>query len=130
MNVKVQTFLVLGISKSGYFVTKLLLEKNANCYLYEDFKSPKVDSAIEEVISLGAKRISRNEVDEILPIIDVLIISPGVKINHEIAVKAKKRGIRIMSEFEFAFLSLSLNFTFFTPFLVKNLEKLVALTSF
>ena len=107
MNVKVQTFLVLGVSKSGYYASKFLLEKNAKCYIYEDYKNPKVDGAIEELISLGAIRVERKNIDDILSVIDVLIISPGVKINHEIAVKAKKNGIRIISEFEFAFLSLS-----------------------
>lgn len=106
MNVKVQTFLVLGISKSGYFATKFLLENNVKCYIFEDFKSPKVDSAIEELISLGATRVTCKNIDDILSKIDVLIISPGVKINHEIAVKAKKNGIRIISELEFAFLSI------------------------
>ena len=35
--------------------------------------------------------------------IDVLILSPGVPINHEIAIKAKQFGKRIIGELEFAY---------------------------
>ena len=104
MFVKNQTFLVLGVSKSGFSAAKYILEKGAKCYVYEELKSSKIDRAISELAALGAKLISMSEVDSILSIIDVLIISPGAPINHELAVKAKERGVRIVGELEFGFL--------------------------
>ena len=104
MLVKTQTFLVLGVSKSGFSATKLVLENGGNCYIYEELKSPKIDTAITELCRLGAKFVSPAEIDKILPFIDALIISPGAPINHELAVKAKERGIKIIGELEFGFL--------------------------
>lgn len=106
MNVKKQVFLVLGVSKSGYSATKYILENGAKCYIFEDFSSEKVNLAIEELKTSGAIFITRENIDEIIKEIDVLVISPGVKITHDVAVKAKARGKRIISEFEFGYFSL------------------------
>ncbi|MBQ7235708.1 MAG: UDP-N-acetylmuramoyl-L-alanine--D-glutamate ligase, partial [Clostridia bacterium] len=43
------------------------------------------------------------QAEERLKEIDVLVLSPGVPINHELAVKAKALGKRIMGELEFAY---------------------------
>lgn len=107
MLVKNQTFLVLGVSKSGFSAAKYIIDKGAKCYVYEELKSPKIDRAIAELTALGAKQINMSEVDSILSIIDVLVISPGAPINHELAVRAKERGVRIVGELEFGFLQFS-----------------------
>lgn len=104
MYIKTQKFLVLGISKSGYAVTKHILLNKGKCYLFEELSSPKIDSAIRELIALGAERVFHDNVDIIISNIDVLVISPGAPINHEVAVKAKKMGKRIIGELEFGIL--------------------------
>lgn len=104
MYIKNQKFLVLGVSKSGYSVAKRILQKQGTCYLFEQLKSTNIDESIKELISLGAKRVYQNDVDKIISEIDVLVISPGVPLNHEIAVKAKKIGKRIVGELEFGYL--------------------------
>ncbi|MBR2614343.1 MAG: UDP-N-acetylmuramoyl-L-alanine--D-glutamate ligase [Clostridia bacterium] len=101
MYIKNQKFLVFGISKSGYSVAKLLLKRNATCYLYEEVFIDRVNVAIKELESLGAKLISKENIDKVLEEIDVLILSPGVPINHDLSVKAKGLGKRIIGEFEF-----------------------------
>ena len=103
MFVKIQKFLILGASKSGRWATKYLLSKNATCYVYEELKSPKIDETIKELQELGANVVTRNQLETLLAEIDVVIISPGVPINHEIAVKAKAMGKRIIGELEFGF---------------------------
>ncbi len=104
MDVKNQKFLILGVSKSGKAVCEYVLKKNEQCYVYEELNNPKIDCAINELISLGAKRVLGDEIDEVLHNIDVVVISPGVPINHEVAIKAKRLGKRILGEFEFGFL--------------------------
>ena len=104
MFIKEQKFLILGVSKSGYSVAKYLLENQGSCYLYEQLKSPKIDSAMKELTELGAKKVRADEVDNILKEVDVLVISPGIPINHDLAVKAKKLGKRIVGELEFGYL--------------------------
>ena len=104
MYIKNQKFLILGVSKSGYSVAKYLLENNGRCYLYEQLKSPKIETAIKELTAMGAKIVFQENVDRVLQEIDVLVISPGAPINHELAVKAKKLGKRIVGELEFGYL--------------------------
>lgn len=104
MYIKTQIFLILGVSKSGYSVGKYLLKNKGKCYLYEDNLSQKSRDAIEELKSLGAILLENPIDEEIFKSIDVVVISPGVPINHQIAVKAKQMEKRIISELEFSFL--------------------------
>lgn len=111
MYIKTQKFLIIGASKSGFAVAKYLTERSADCYVYEEMKTQKVMQAVERLNELGIKNLSREEAEKILNEIDVLILSPGVPINHEFAVKAKQNGKRIMGELEFAYST-------FTPLIV------------
>ncbi len=104
MDVRTQSFLILGVSKSGYSAGKYLLERGGKCILYEEQTSPKITEAIRELTLLGAMLSPLPIEEETLKNIDVVIISPGVPINHEVAVKAKAMGKRIIGELEFSFL--------------------------
>mgnify|MGYP004716514287 FL=1 len=105
MYVKSQKFLVLGVSKSGCSAAGSILSHGGTCYLYEELKSDKISSSIAKLCSLGAVNVT-GKVEEYIDKIDVLVISPGVPINHPVAVMAKKAGKRIMGELEFGYLSL------------------------
>ncbi len=104
MYIKNQSFLILGVSKSGFAVANYILSKQGKCLLYEELASPKIENAISELIDLGAIRISKDEIDKLLIGVDVVVISPGVPINHQVAVKAKNLGKRIIGELEFGYL--------------------------
>ena len=104
MYLKTQKFLVLGVSKSGYAVAKHILTNGGSCYFFEELTSPKIEKAVKELTELGGIRLFSDKVDKVLLHIDVLIISPGVPINHELAVKAKNLGKRIIGELEFGVL--------------------------
>lgn len=106
MLVNCQKFLILGISKSGYSACDYLLKNNSICYIYEELSSPSIKSRMEDLISRGAIFVTKEGIDEVLRYVDVLVISPGVPINHEIPVKAKSKNIKIISELEFGFNSL------------------------
>lgn len=110
MYIKNQTFLILGVSKSGFNACKLILERGGKCFLYEELKSTKIDNSINTLISLGAKFVLPNEVDDVLKDIDVLVISPGVAINHQVAVKTKELNKRIIGELELGFQSFTPTF--------------------
>ncbi len=107
MHLKTQKFLIMGVSKSGLAVTKYALEHNADCYIYEELKNAKIDATIAELINLGAKYVSMEKAQATLEIIDVLVLSPGVPINHPLAVRAKQLKKRIIGEMEFGFLQFS-----------------------
>ncbi|MBQ3597563.1 MAG: UDP-N-acetylmuramoyl-L-alanine--D-glutamate ligase [Clostridia bacterium] len=104
MYVKNQRFLVLGVSKSGYAVAKTILAKGGNCKIFEQKQSEKISNVIDELVGLGAINVSNLSPEQALEKVDVVVISPGIPINHEISIKAKNAGIRIIGELEFGFL--------------------------
>lgn len=106
MYVKSQNFLVLGISKSGLSAAKYLLTNGAKAlFFYEEAAGEKIEKAKEEIILLGGRETTAETIEETLKICDILVISPGVKINHPVAVAAKSKGIKIMGETELAYRS-------------------------
>ncbi len=107
MDIVNQKFLVLGVSKSGYAVAKQILEKGGKCYLYEQLRSESIEEKINQLSTLGGIVVGEEDVDRVLEEIDVLVISPGVPINNEIAIKAKRKSKRILGEFEFGLLRFS-----------------------
>ncbi len=100
---KTQKYLVLGLSKSGNAVARYLLTRGATCFLFEEIKNEKTDSVIRELIELGGVFVTATEVEKILIDVDLVIISPGVPINHNVSVLAKKMGKRIIGELEFGY---------------------------
>ena len=109
MYVKNQKFLVLGVSKSGFAAANHILDKGGVCYFYEEITDPKLTENIKTLTERGAINATA-DVDGILPEIDIVIISPGIPINHEVAVKAKRMGKRIIGEFTFGYLECSPTF--------------------
>ena len=104
MDVKTQKFFMLGVSKSGYSATKYLLNQGAKCYVYDAQNSKKIQENIKNLIEMGAIVVSEGSQERYVDECDVLVISPGVPINHPLAVFAKEQGKRIIGEFELGFL--------------------------
>ena len=103
MDVRSQTFLILGISKSGLESARFLLKGGAKCYFYEENTGAKIEKAKAEIRSLGGIEVKSEETDGVLERTDVVVISPGVPINHAVAVKAKAMGKRIIGELELGY---------------------------
>ncbi len=104
MHVKTQKFLILGASKSGFAVAKFIFNAGGICSVLEELNTEKAQMAKSKLIEMGIDCISREKAEENLDFYDVIVLSPGVPINHEIAVKAKKLGKRIVGELEFGYL--------------------------
>lgn len=102
MYLKRDKFLIVGISKSGIAITELLLSKGAKCYIYDDNENSKTRENIDRLEVLGAVSVTKEEVDQVVSEIDVLVLSPGVAIDHDIPVKARKLKKRITGELELA----------------------------
>lgn len=103
MYVKTQVFFVLGISKSGFAAAEYILKRGGRCFIYEEHDSPRIAEAAEKLLSQGAERVTAEGAEAAAEKSDVLVISPGVPINHPVAVKFKELGKRIMGEAEFGF---------------------------
>ncbi|MBO6262698.1 MAG: hypothetical protein J6N93_00275, partial [Clostridia bacterium] len=103
MYFKTQKFLVVGASRSGIAATKLLIENGAVCYIYDDSESPLIVKSIEGLVGLGAITVDKTQINGRLDEVDVVVLSPGVAIDHEIPIAAKKLGKRIIGELELGF---------------------------
>ncbi len=97
-----QTFFVLGMSKSGRAATEFLLKNKATVYIYDDLSSDRVEQTVAELEKKGAKRIKKEDVNRMVEICDGLVISPGIPIDHPIAVSFKRRGRAVLGETELA----------------------------
>ena len=101
MFVKTQKFLIFGLSKSGISATQLLLDYGAFCYITDE-NSVINNKQVQELINNGANYVEIDKIDMIMPIIDIIVVSPGIPINHEILVKMKKAKKRIIGELQLA----------------------------
>ena len=104
MYFKNQKFLVLGVSKSGYSATKVLLNLQAKVYIYDDETDKRLYKDTAELVSLGAVVLDSVSVLDVLKDVDVIVVSPGVAINHNVCIEAKKLKKRIIGELELGFL--------------------------
>lgn len=102
-----QSFLILGMGRSGRSVAEYVLKKGGKCYIYEELSSPKTEENIKKLVDCGAIRVGEEFIEDTLRQVDALVISPGVPINHSVAVLAKKLGVRILGELEFGYLLFS-----------------------
>ena len=103
MYIKEQKFLIIGASKSGFAVANYLVNKGACVKVYEELTSKKALSAVGKLKDIGLENISKEQAENYLNEIDVLVLSPGVAINHDLAIKAKELNKRIIGELEFAY---------------------------
>lgn len=97
-------FLVAGISKSGIAATEFLLSKGAECYMVDELETEGVRASMAALADKGAIPVRADEVEDIIPKIDVLVMSPGIPIDNRIPISAKKAGKRIIGEMELGFL--------------------------
>lgn len=104
MYLKTQKFLIIGASKSGFAVANYIKKEQGYCVVLEELETEKAKRAIQKLKEIGVKCVNRNFAEEGLNDYDVVVLSPGIPINHDIAVKAKKLGKRIIGELEFAYM--------------------------
>ena len=99
MYLKKDVFLIVGVSKSGLSCGKFLLNNKASCYFYEDNLAIK-EKNYEIINSLGGLFVEQEDLEEILHKITVVVLSPGVPIDCDIAKKVRNLNKRIIGELE------------------------------
>ena len=93
-------FLIFGMSKSGYSATECLLNLGAECFIYDEDDKKEYSKDLSSLLEKGAKQVFKQNVYKTLDICDVLVISPGIPINHDVCLYTKKVGKRIIGELE------------------------------
>ena len=84
---------VLGLGRSGVAVSKLLISKGARVFA-SDAGNPDVKI---EGLSYETGKHSERIFDS-----ELIVLSPGISMNHEVVKKARKRGIEVLGEIEVA----------------------------
>ncbi len=97
-----QIFLTLGLSRSGKAATSFLLRKGATVYIYDDSLGDREEGVLAELLSQGAKRVNKEDLPKMAEVCDALVLSPGVPIDHPLAVAFKRSGKGVMGETELA----------------------------
>ena len=97
-----QTFLTLGLSRSGLAAAEFLLRKKARVYIYDDLSSEGVEKNAEKLEQLGAIRVQTEELSHMYEKCDVLVLSPGIPVDHPVAVSFKRNKKAVIGEPELA----------------------------
>lgn len=97
-----QVFFVLGLSRSGKAATEFLLELHAKVYIYDDLSNERIEQVSVELQNKGAKRIEKTDLEKMATYCDVLVLSPGIPIDHPVAIAFKRNGKAVVGESELA----------------------------
>ncbi len=97
-----QTFLVLGLSRSGRSGAEFLLKKGATVYVYDDLQNDRIEQTAKQLEEQGAKRVKKDDLFKTAEFCDALVLSPGIPIDHALAVAFKRSGKAVLGEMELA----------------------------
>jgi UDP-N-acetylmuramoylalanine--D-glutamate ligase len=95
-----QTFLVAGLSRSGVSAAEYLISRGACVYAYDDVEDESVTAAAVKLSEIGCHIVSKDELEEKSERCDVLVLSPGIPVDHPLPVMFRKAGKRIIGETE------------------------------
>lgn len=95
-----QKFLVAGLSRSGMAAALLLLRHGAEVYAFDEGEREGLEKNFALIKEKGGKEVLSSELESVRAACDVLVLSPGVPIDHPLPVWFRKAGKRIMGEME------------------------------
>ncbi|SEP66972.1 UDP-N-acetylmuramoylalanine--D-glutamate ligase [Lachnospiraceae bacterium RM5] len=96
-------YLVVGTGKSGIGSAKLLLRHNEEVVIYDSNENIDVDEVKNKLGKDDVKIILGKLDNDDFKDIDIMVISPGVPIDADFVIDAKKAGVHIWGEIELAF---------------------------
>lgn len=97
-----QTFFVLGLSRSGTAAAEFLLKKGAKVYIYDDLDGGVVARSVKTLTEQGAEVVERAELARMHERADALVLSPGIPVDHPVAVAFKRNKRAVIGETELA----------------------------
>lgn len=101
-----QKFFVAGLSRSGEGCVNFLIKHGAIVYAYDDVISEKVANLMNDMKAKGVIIVDAEGLNDAINICDILVLSPGIPIDNQIAVSFRKQGKAIIGEEELASLYL------------------------
>ena len=100
MYFKEQKFLVAGIAKSGAASAAFLLDRGASVSVCDDRAEGSASRSMEELAARGARIVGEDALPDAVARSDVLVLSPGIPIDHALPVAFRRAGKRIIGEAE------------------------------
>lgn len=101
-----EKLIIIGSGASGIGAAKLAVSKKADVTLYDqktlEKHSLETRSVLEKLEQTGVKMLLGAEMIEHILEYQLIIKSPGVPMDLPFLLQAKKNGVRIIGEFEFA----------------------------
>lgn len=101
-----QVFLVAGLSRSGIAACEFLISRGAKVYVYDDVDDANVRAAVARLSDLGCVNVTKDDLAEKSAKCDVLVLSPGIPVDHPLPISFKRAGKRIIGEAELGALNL------------------------
>lgn len=102
-----QSFLVAGLSRSGVAAAEYLLSKGARVAIFDDVEDGNVAQAAAVLKERGCTLVTRDELSGRVDNYDILVLSPGIPVDHPLPVSFKRAGKRIIGESELGALALT-----------------------
>ncbi len=99
---KNQSFLVMGLSRSGVAVAEFLLKRGSKVFLYDDLEGGTVSKNREHLVSMGGINVPKESLFSMHEQCDVLVLSPGIPIDHPLALSFKRGKKAVTGEAEIA----------------------------
>lgn len=95
-----QTFLVAGLSRSGIAASEFLLDRGARVYCFDDVEEGSVAEAAATLKGRGCVIVHKEELASRAEECDVLVLSPGIPVDHPLPVSFRRAGKRVIGEAE------------------------------
>ena len=96
--------MVLGMARSGIAVARLLLLRGAEVWICDKKPLAEFEGALDELIESGVHlMLEEQHPEEHLNGMDLLVVSPGIPVEHPAIVRAGEKGIEVVGEIEYAF---------------------------
>jgi len=103
MELKDKTILVLGLGATGLAACDFLLERGARVIGVDDLPQSLLSPKAEALRARGLRLFSHSEEFQVdWASLSLLLLSPGVPPSHLLAAEARRRGIPVSGELEFA----------------------------
>ena len=101
-----QTFLVAGLSRSGIAASEYLLSRGARVYCFDDVEDGSVAKTAQELGAKGCVVLHKEDLERRAAECDILVLSPGIPVDHPLPVSFKRAGKRVIGEMELGALNL------------------------
>lgn len=103
MDLSGKKVLVMGAGISGMAVAKIAKELGAKVILSDTKDAEQLGSVPEVLAQNNIQLVTGEQREELLADVHLVILSPGISINHPLLQQAVSKGVEVISEVELAF---------------------------